>query len=677
MKPLNNTLLFILLISFTTFSSMEWKVYYPPYTRFLDVSDNITVGNKFFSRSGNVIYTSVDGINWDHYFSDTTFINDICSDGDRIFIIKSNGETLISDDAGNTLTSTGETPPIPVNENSYKTGIIFNDLKLAFASKRLFVSDFNDSNYQCIKLQTSSKPIKTKNTLLISKSVYSDTIYYTTDGHYWTTSTRPNVGDIFSTDSVFILIPENSNLENEIFVSTNGENWIDVKDSIQFAPLKGLEGLQQLSDGSWLGYTRNGNKVTSNNGKDWESTQTNLSNLYLNDFIVNNNLVILEVFRKLHVSTDFGNTFTDYDKSIYSYIYSIYNTGDMGIIGLKYDGVSTSIDSGKTWNNISGTNICAGNDIAAGGGKYLSIGNGGNWSHSTDGKTWIPHSDEYLAGNRGGASLSWSGSYFTWIGGNHYPLKLVSDTIWKPCTTDALVPTNCHVWGNGTMVAVGYTDTILVGEDVENLEVLALPIDAASLTAIHHNGEFFTAVGDSGTIISSIDGRNWTTATDVPSTSHLAGISWTGNCWYAIGYNGTVLKSNDAKTWTKDFFPEIDNLKSIGMCGSRLFIGGNKLYYLDVDNTPVKIDSKISNKSYSIPVSIVNNNIKINVPHSGKLKVRMLDLKGREIAILTDKYTDAGNLLIPIQIKSHASSLYIIDIIGTNFAVRKTITSLR
>lgn len=678
MKLLSAALLFVIFISSVTFSSKEWEIFYPPYTRFMDVSDNITVGNKFYSRRGNVIYSSVDGINWDHYLSDSsTYMSDICSDGDRIFIIKTNGETFISNDAGNTLISTGFTPPIPSNENSYKTGVIFNDIKVVFASRRLFVSDFNDSNYQTIKLATNSIPVKTKNTLLIPKSVYSDTIYYTTDGHYWTTSTRPQVGKIFSTDSLFILIPDNNELMNEVYVSKSGEDWTNVTDSTQFNLLIGLAGLKKLSDGTWLGYTKAGKRVTSTNGNEWEFTYVDLNRLYLDDFIVNNNLVILEEFKKLHVSTDYGNTFTDYDPSIYSYIYSIYNTDDMGIIGLKYDGISTSIDSGKTWNNISGTNVSSGNDIAAGGGKYISIGNGGNWSESTDGITWTPHVDKYLSGNRGGASLSWSGSYFTWIGGRHYPLKLINDTIWKPCTTDALVPTNCHVWGNGTMVAIGYTDTILVGEDVENLEVLTLPTGFAGLSAIHHNGEFFTTVGDSGLIISSIDGRNWTKATDVPTTAHLEGVSWTGNCWFAIGYDGTVLRSPDAKIWTRDFFPENDNLRSIGMCGSRLFIGGSKLYYLDVDNTPVKSITKLSNKISSPPISLVGNKIKVNVPFSGNLKVRMLDLKGREIAILRDEQTNAGNILIPLKNKTHASSLYIIDIRGANFTLRKMITSLR
>lgn len=676
------TFIYLLCLFNLSFSETNWKLYATPYTESLLMNKVVRSGNYFYGIRGKTLSTSVDGEDWNYLINDTSYIQDIYADGNRLFLIYSDGRTLISSNSGMTWRSGGGLPPISNSSYRYSNSIIFKDIKIAFSRTNLCISDFNDSSMQEIALGTLSFSAATDDMLLVGNM---DTIYYTIDGYNWNKKILPTYGKINATKSYFIFTPGHHEFDDSVYISHDANEWINVTDSAQYNSLVRLERLTQLDDGSWFGLKGNGTNIISTDGNEWELSYFGISSWYSTKYLITkDDFIMVAKSYTLYLSHDKGQTWNEVTSDIQSSIYSIGSAGNIGLIGLKYEGLTTSKDNGRTWqkkvikdpNNPSFEIDVPGHDIAVGDGKIVTVGGSGRWAQSTDCESWVYNQENYLIQNSSGSSLSWSGSFFTWFGRNYYPLKLEGDS-WIPCTTETLVNTVCHVWGNGTMVAVGYSDTILVGEEMNNLEVHKLSQDIISLDAVHHNGEYFTAVGIDGTIISSPNGRNWTKASSVPTANRLKGICWTGNCWYAVGDGGTVLKSLDALHWTKDEFPEYDDLNSIGICGTKLFIGGGKLYFKEVSTTPISSSKNYLKKSNLVEISLKGDNLKINVPYDGMLKVRMIDIKGREIAVFHNTKTTAGNLLIPWKNKRYASNLYFLDIKGEQFEIQKRIISLK
>lgn len=670
MKLFRFTLPFTIILITLTHSSTDWKLY-STLDSFRDVDDIVSCGNKFFGIFNYSIVSSIDGANWNYVLADSFYPIDLYSDGDQLMVIKSDREILVSDDVGKTFNSYGQ-----LSSGWYSQ--IFKDIKFIISDSEIYAANINDTNFT--KIETTPNLLlcaSTKNVFTLSHSGHNDGLLYTTDGYEWNSTTLPIAGIINSTDSLLILSPRNVTFINDIYISINATDWINVRNSPQFGALAGLRKLTKASDGTWVGFTKDDKKVISEDGVNWVDSDFNIGNLSVNLLANNSEMIIVCGALGAYYSADNGKTFNPFLQSDQRDIYSIFSVDEIGLIGTKYSGLTSSDDGGKSWYQIKkDTPRLPGHDIVVGDGNYVSIGTEGYWAQSSNGVDWIIAVEDYLLENHGGSSVSWSGSYFTWIGHSYYPLKLNGDS-WDPCTTEALVPIQCHEWGNGTMVGVGSSDSILVGEDIENLEIIKLFNNIKNLNAIHHNGDEFMAVGGEGNIIRSINGRDWEQMTDVPVLEDLYGVYWTGNKWYAIGDNGTLIFSIDGITWYKEDFPENDNLTSIGVYDSKLYVGGRNLYYKEIDVNPINAGKNHLVKQKSIEVSLIGKNIKINSDIKGALNVRVIDLKGREVIKMCNKKNVSGIITMSLENLNLSSNIYILDIRGENINYRKQIVQFR
>lgn len=75
-------------------------------------------------------------------------------------------------------------------------------------------------------------------------------------------------------------------------------------------------------------------------------------------------------------------------------------------------------------------------------------------------------------------------------------------------------------------------------------------MSAQPLTAIHHTGSQFIAVGLSGTILTSPDGVHWTSRTGAGS-ANLSGVTQGELGPVAVGENGAIVISDDAESWRR------------------------------------------------------------------------------------------------------------------------------
>lgn len=670
MNLLKTVLLLTLSLSSFSFSKSDWKLYSPPESSY-DVENLVVCGDSFFGISNKSIVSSTDGNIWNYLLTEDRYFSDIYSDGEQLIAIKNDGEALVSVDYGETFFPSGKL-------SSFGRSFVFKDMRFAISDSGVFVFDSNDSDYVEVgKPDKLVMPAATKSIFTLSHSGHDDRLLYTSNGYDWKSATLPIAGIINCTDSLFILSPRLVSSIRDLYISRNAVDWINVRDSVPYSALAGLRTLTKLKDGYYLGFTRTGNKVTSKDGLSWVSQSFTNDWLTLRSLAATENLIIQKASLDSYYSTDNGETFEPYNLSNMRDVYSINSIGEIGFIGTKYEGLTSSSNGGSSWIQVKNdTNYVPGHDIALGDGKYVTIGSKGKWAHSTDAVNWEIEKEDYLSENSYGSSVSWSGDYFTWIGDLYYPLKYNGE-LWIPCTTDQLIPISCHVWGNGTMVGVGRSNLIYVGEDVENLDIVELPDNIESLKAVHHNGEFFIAVGDGGVIVKSQDGRDWTMCDNVPVSRCLNGIYWTGSDWYAIGDNSAVLFSEDGDNWRRSGFDVEDNLTTIGVYDSKLYIGGRQLYFKELNNIPVQSIKTEMKKTAPVKVSFVKNQIGVKADYNGKLKMRLFDLKGREIFRSKERGVVDGNVVFPLTNLSHASNLYIIDICGNNFSYRKRVIQFR
>lgn len=670
MSLLRTFILFAILVPFSIFSNNDWKLYSPPQSSY-DVSDIVSCGNSLFGLSDYSLVTSVDGVNWSYIFTDEFYITDLYSNGEQLIVIKSSNEVMVSLDNGLTFNTSGQ---LYSRSNSF----IFKNIRFAISDSSLYAFDLNDSDYiEVCKTTNLLMPAATNDIFTLSHSGHDDRLLYTTNGYDWKTATLPIAGIIKSTDSLFILSPRNVSFIDDVYISKNAVDWVNVKDSTQFAALVGLRTLIQLKDDSWLGFTRKGKRITSDDGINWVSHS--FTNDWLNPgyIVETDSLIIQQASLDCYYSTDNGETFNVHEQCNMRDVYSICSAGEIGLIGTKYCGLTSSNTGGCSWYELgTETNYVPGHDIAKGNGLYISVGSKGRWAFSTDAINWQIRNEEQLSDNSYGSSVSWSGEYFTWIGARNYPLKLEGDS-WIACTTDSIIHIYCHVWGNGTMVGVGRSNLIYVGNDIKNLDILELPEEIKDLKAVHHNGTFFVAVGELGTILKSYNGRDWDKALNAPVTTCLNGVYWTGKEWCVIGDDGIILYSLDGESWTEDKIPNKDDLTSIGVHDSKLFIGGKQLYYKDIENDPVMSMMGKLKKVVEFKVTITGSRINIKTDLNGKLDVKLFDLKGREVFRSQGRDIVNGNVSIAIKNFNHASNVFIAELSSNGCNYRKQIIVLK
>ncbi len=305
-------------------------------------------GEYLFAGSNNGLFlSSDDGESWTKQSNHLKIIRDIAVLGDNLYSATPDGIYMSTDN--------GKSWILKLNSiSSIKIIVKGNDI-IAGTSKGIYTSDDHGENW--LKNNTGLTDVSIGEFVIVGSNIFaggSSLFFSSDDGNNW--SEKQVTG-----------------LESESFTGL-----VSLGGNIFVSSLKGIY-------------------MTSDLGNTWEDKNSGLSNLYIANLKVSENILFVCTYGSgIFQSRDNGNTWEDKNSGLTEDqkkdISRIAVNGQY-IIAAKnmYSGVLLSTDSGKSWTSydtiFSKTNIFSltfnGNDIFAG-------GYSGNYFYSSDfGKTWV------------------------------------------------------------------------------------------------------------------------------------------------------------------------------------------------------------------------------------------------------------------------------------------------
>jgi len=160
-----------------------------------------------------------------------------------------------------------------------------------------------------------------------------------------------------------------------------------------------------------------------------------------------------------------------------------------------------------------------------------------------------------------------------------------------------------------------------------------------------------------------------------------------------LGYNYYAISSNGSLKWKLTLtspIQQIDNTGAISDNGT-LFLGTHYTTLLQhqwrtlmairdtvtsVENEKKGLINYQLEQNYPNPFNSTTN-IKYTIPQSGRVTVIVYDIMGRVVALLLDRYQDAGSYDVIFQPKDFASGIYFYTLTSGNFTATKKLILLK
>lgn len=211
------------------------------------------------------------------------------------------------------------------------------------------------------------------------------------------------------------------------------------------------------------------------------------------------------------------------------------SAGEKGRISSSTDGIAwNAVSSGVTDNLIR---------IVYANGLFVASGEDGVLLTSTNGQDWNIRNSTTTQDLYG---VTYGNGTFVVVG-DHIVLTSTNGTSW---TAIGAIPDEMMLdvaYGNGKFTTVCFSGAVLTSPNAT-----AWTPQTSSTTqflySVEYQNSMFTAVGNQGTIITSPDGETWTPRTSGTSLL-LCGISYANGLFIVTGANGTLLTSPDATNW--------------------------------------------------------------------------------------------------------------------------------
>ncbi len=204
-------------------------------------------------------------------------------------------------------------------------------------------------------------------------------------------------------------------------------------------------------------------------------------------------------------------------------------------------GIHSSTD-GRNYNQLAFTSM---NDITWGAGVYVTCGNEGNFSYSSDGSSWpgvfTGFTDDYLG-------VTFGDGLFVAVGEDGAVATSGDGMSWSPATSGQSGRFTSVAHGAGTFVAVGDGGAVMSSTNGTSWTARTSGTEF-SLTRVRHLDGKFRAIGKGGTLIESTDGTSWSPVA-LPQCLDLCDIAWDGSRFLIVGQASQLLWSDDGTSWS-------------------------------------------------------------------------------------------------------------------------------
>lgn len=391
------------------------------------------------------------------------------------------------------------------------------------------------------------------------------------DGLNWKTFSVENISSanfMAWTGSKLVVVENAYNNGLTTSISSDGVSWTNY----EVEDFRNNELVSVTWTGNRLYAAGDGGIITSVDGINWDSVQTNIDGEFSSITWTGNKLIATCNKNGIGIvltSLD-GEEWTVDTISKDNTLNCAVSDGSQIIVGATKS-IFTSSD-GNTWNEWKLVNSRESvNYVNRIGNRYFAVGNNGTMYTSEDGITWS---------NRPAATLFsviWTGELFVAVGVSTI-LTSPDGYIWTE-RFDSIYQFQSVAGQGSRLVAVGYQGKIYFSSDGGISWAKQFETQLTWLNSVTWTGSMFVAVGSDGTVITSPDGVDWTIRPTGISTT-LKSITWTGSKLVVTGFNeDVILTSEDGISWTKnDRFRT--KLSYVTWTGSKLLgLGVNSLYF--------------------------------------------------------------------------------------------------
>jgi photosystem II stability/assembly factor-like uncharacterized protein len=199
-----------------------------------------------------------------------------------------------------------------------------------------------------------------------------------------------------------------------------------------------------------------------------------------------------------------------------------------------------------------------------------------------------------------------------------------------------------------------------------------------------------TVVGTGGIILRTTDGGSTWTPQSSGTTNYFYGVCFVdASTGIAVGSSGTIARTTDGGAdWSILPPPTANNLYAVSMTDTShvIIVGGGGSIVLLTDTGMVV--TGVSGGMTSLPVraDLYQNYpnpfnpqtvIAFDLRASGRIKLAVLDLLGREVSVLFEGVTAAGHYEIPFNAADLSSGIYFYRLAGRDFSMVKKMIVIR
>jgi len=367
----------------------------------------------------------------------------------------------------------------------------------------------------------------------------------------------------------------------------------------------------------------------------------------------------------------------------------IINVNNVLFAASGVNGVYKSTDGGANWVTVNNGNNLRCNNIYTSGNKIYALTDGGVFSTTNSGESWVSQSGGLTANDLKVRCMFVDGAV-SYIGTYNGVLKSTDDSqMWAPTSfhnTQKII--DCIVKVNGV---------IFVGSEATTNTLVKLNNEGASWEAVRFFQSFNPQVFDifvDGTSMyigtghgvhkSTNTGANWTMLNNGlgsdPYVSNIIRVNQNLYCTQTAGGNGIYRSTNNGVEWqdVTGYGPFWTDFRSVISHNAKLFISmgigiysRNESDLTSVTNplniTPMELCLR---QNYPNPFNPATT-IKFSVPKNQFVKVNIYDVSGKLVVNLLNEYKTAGEYDVNFNAEHLSSGVYFYSLESESFSETK------
>jgi len=187
----------------------------------------------------------------------------------------------------------------------------------------------------------------------------------------------------------------------------------------------------------------------------------------------------------------------------------------------------------------------------------------------------------------------------------------------------------------------------------------------------------------SGLYLSTNNGQNWTQT--ALNNKEILSLAITGNIVFAGAWaNGVYLSTNSGVIWIRknQGFNQIPSVKALFIANNYIFAGtlGHSVWrsplsdIIGVQSISSEIPSSFSlSQNYPNPFNSMTK-VKFQIANSGKVKITVFDILGKEVATLVNEPLQPGTYETTFDASNLSSGIYFYKLQTKNFSETKKMT---